>query len=300
MSPDNAGHPEETELSQSDYPDTKFWKREAWSKHEKELKDSLQLDGSGHQSSPQGDMRAANRENVMMQYLEEADGTTVSGTIAANIWNWAWSIWIYLYKRDLAPLTWGNVSKVVQDEYYNNIESKFKGLGYCKNHWKAQAVTTAIYSQWHSVYHLKQLKRTVKAEPANANEPPTKQPKTETRGTSNMPLGALSQMVGIGQPQGDNTAGSTVMISQSRCYSLRLHNIYYSVGLFNTQNTMLFAVLDVVPEDITAPTLNVDECDPHINNESCKTGKPNGASPPSPQHPTPPGPVSPPLNPNDL
>ncbi|KAH9025789.1 hypothetical protein EDB85DRAFT_1893701 [Lactarius pseudohatsudake] len=204
MSPDDAGHPEETELSQSDYPDTKFWKREAWSKHEKELKDSLQLDGLGHQSGPRGGTRAANRENVMMQYLEEADGTTVSGAVAANIRTRARSIWIHLYNRDLAPLTWGDASKAVQDEYYNNIEKKFKVLRYCKNHWKAQAVATAIYSQWHGAYHLKQSKRTIKAEPANTDEPPTKRLKTETRGTSNAPLGASSdssQMDTMDQPK---------------------------------------------------------------------------------------------------
>ncbi|KAH9028834.1 hypothetical protein EDB83DRAFT_2319525 [Lactarius deliciosus] len=229
-----------------DYPDTNFWKREAWSKHKKELKDLLQLGGLGHQSSPQGGMKVANMENMMMQYLEEADGTMVSGAIIANIQNQAQTIWIHLHKRDLAPATWGDVLIVVQDKYYNDIERKFKVLQYCENHWKAQAVATAISSQWHSSYQNKQSKWTIKEEPANTNKPLT------------------------------------------------------NVGLFNTQNTTPFAVLGVVPEDIMAPTLNIDECDSHINGKSCDTGKPDGTSPPSPQHLTPPGPVSPPLDPNNL
>ncbi|KAH9083655.1 hypothetical protein EDB83DRAFT_2309598 [Lactarius deliciosus] len=113
MSPEtqNTRCPEETELSEMDYLDTKFWNKEAWKNHEKENKDLLKLDGSGHQSGPQGGTWSAQGKNVMMQYIEEADGTTISRTTAANIQNRAWSIWIHLYNKGIAPLTWSKVSR---------------------------------------------------------------------------------------------------------------------------------------------------------------------------------------------
>ncbi|KAH9171416.1 hypothetical protein EDB89DRAFT_1805850, partial [Lactarius sanguifluus] len=64
------------------FPLVKYWKRRAWRTHDDEEKDSTVLASS---SGQRGGARAAKGENVMMQYIENADGTPITGDVAADM-----------------------------------------------------------------------------------------------------------------------------------------------------------------------------------------------------------------------
>ncbi|KAH9018989.1 hypothetical protein EDB83DRAFT_2320835 [Lactarius deliciosus] len=61
-------------------------------------------------------------------------------------------IWHGLLNWKAAPPKWGDAPMDVQEHYYYDMEVKFEILRYCEGHWKAQAVATLIYSQWHSTF----------------------------------------------------------------------------------------------------------------------------------------------------
>jgi hypothetical protein len=164
-------------LSASDYPGVKFWTRLDWKKHENDRKDSSELESKG--SGARGGARSSKGENVMMLYIENADGTPISGTLAGEIRDFARSIWRDFYTRDVAPEKWGDGPKQIRDEFFYEMEGTFVVLRYCDNHWKANAVATSIYSQW---YHSFDRKRhAVKSEDVPCAEPPKKKPKTTSK-----------------------------------------------------------------------------------------------------------------------
>ncbi|KAI0291862.1 hypothetical protein BC826DRAFT_1105790 [Russula brevipes] len=147
-------------LVQSDYPRVKFWSKLDWKKYENDRKDSSELEGKG--SSARGGTRSAKGENVMMLYIENADGSAISGTLASEIREFARSIWRGFYLQGIGPERWGDASKQIRDEFFREIEGTFTVLRYCDNHWKANAIATSIYSQWYHSFDRKH--HTVKEE----------------------------------------------------------------------------------------------------------------------------------------
>jgi hypothetical protein len=170
-------------LAPSDFPYIRYWMKHGWKKHLKETKDSSPLEPS---TGTRGGSRAAEGENVMMQYIEEADGTPISAEKASQIRGRARSIWIGFYPWGLAPDVWGDASKEARDQYYCEMEKHFPVLRYCENHWKAQAVATSIYSQWFRLFDSKKphLKRPIKDEDNTDDEPDKKRLKTAIEDTS--------------------------------------------------------------------------------------------------------------------
>jgi len=94
-------------------------------------------------------------ENVMMLYVENADGTAISGTCASEIREFARSIWRGFYSREIAPKKWGDASKDIREEYYREMENEFRVLRFCDNHWKAHAIAASIYPQWYHTFNKK-------------------------------------------------------------------------------------------------------------------------------------------------
>ena len=86
--------------SRSDYPNVRYWYKEAWRQVESKRKDSSNL---GSNASIRGGTRCAQGENVSTTYIEESDGTPIPGLRAAEIREFARSIWKGLYSRGLAP-----------------------------------------------------------------------------------------------------------------------------------------------------------------------------------------------------
>jgi hypothetical protein len=98
----------------------------------------------------------------LMMYLEDTDGKPIDGRLAAEIREFARTIWADLYDRGMAPQKWSVATKTVRDEYADEMESNWPVVGYCDNHWKAHAIATANYPQWLKTYREKKLEQSDK------------------------------------------------------------------------------------------------------------------------------------------
>jgi hypothetical protein len=143
------------------YPKVRFWTKQEWRDYETSRKDTSDLVVT---SGARGATRAAMGENVRVQYVEHADGKMVDGGMATEIRDQARKIWRGLWSRGLAPRTWGAATHEVEDAFIRSMEERFPVLQFCDNHWKAQAIATANYSQWYK-YH----KAKMEASEAEAN-----------------------------------------------------------------------------------------------------------------------------------
>ena len=118
-------------LVDSDFPLVRFWYKMSWKTHNKEKKDTTEL---GASSGQQGSTCAAQGENVNLLFIENADGTPITGTLAAEMREYTRSIWRGLHKKNAALETWGNASNEIHEQYYYEMESKFYPLRLCDNH----------------------------------------------------------------------------------------------------------------------------------------------------------------------
>jgi hypothetical protein len=120
---------------------------------------------------------------MMMLYVEHANRPPVSGMIAAEIRDFARSIWQGFYLRGMALEKWGDIDKGTKDNYLYKMENKWTILCYCNNHWKANVIATMIYSQWYHTYNKKM--KGVKEEDVSCDEHVSKKHKTMTEVTDN-------------------------------------------------------------------------------------------------------------------
>jgi len=135
--------------SRSDFPNITYWTREEFAKFEAMKKNSTDPTSK---TGGRGKTRCANDENVNSTYLEQSDGTPLSGKKVGAIRAYARSIWVDLYTRGMAPKKWSNASRRVHDEYVLEMENRWPILRYCQDHWKAHLITTKNYSQWYIPY----------------------------------------------------------------------------------------------------------------------------------------------------
>ena len=129
-------------LSKSDFPDVKYWRREDWTRRQKDNDFDIQPGSRGSTWRAKG-------ENVRTKYIENTDGTPVSGDVASDIREQARSIWRGFTKRGIAPDTWGSATREEENEFNFEMEKSWPVLRYCENHWKVRHLATNIYSQWH-------------------------------------------------------------------------------------------------------------------------------------------------------
>ena len=107
--------------SASDYPEVKYWTKQQWKDAENLRKDSSEVPTGG---GPRGGARLAKGKNVMMLYIEHADGQPVSGTIAAEIQDFARSIWQGFYLQGMALKKWGDIDKGTKEDYLYEMENE--------------------------------------------------------------------------------------------------------------------------------------------------------------------------------
>ncbi|KAI9442695.1 hypothetical protein H4582DRAFT_2073289 [Lactarius indigo] len=260
-------------LVKSDYPLIKFWTRLAWKFHLDNTNDSSNLVPGNNR---RGGTRSAQGINVMMLYIENADGTPVNGAVAAEIREFARSIWRGLHTRNAAPERWGDASKEIKEHYYHDMEVKYEVLRYCEGHWKSQAVATAIYSQWYGNFVLGTGKKrgTAVKEEGDAD--------TETvQVTTKKPRLASSDDLSeppVTPPSARNVASSVPK---------GITPIDPLADVFDDPSASGFSLFETVPDVTPLPTL-----DPGTTGESPAAGATDGASlAPSPAtEPVSPGP----------
>lgn len=134
--------------AQPDYPEVKYWTKKQWKDAENNNKDASDL--LENKDKRRGATRSAMGENVMMLYIEHANGTPIDGVLAAQIREHARMVWKDLDRRGKAPKTWTDASREVHDEYLREMEERYDVLRYCDNHWKANKLATTFYSIWYS------------------------------------------------------------------------------------------------------------------------------------------------------
>lgn len=90
LAPDPAGNSvKPMPFLRSQYPHVKFWTKLDWKTYKASQEGSSELKAK---TGERGGSRASKGENVMMLYVENADGTIISGTRAAEIRECARSI----------------------------------------------------------------------------------------------------------------------------------------------------------------------------------------------------------------
>jgi hypothetical protein len=161
----------------------KYWQKQAWKTFEAQQKNTT---GPARRGSQRGGTRSAMGENVMMQYIENGDRTPIAGTLAADMREFACSLWCGFHGRSAAPETWGNATKAIREEFYYEMESKFYVLCLCDNHWKSQTIAMTIYSQWHGNFVKKH--EAVKEEDNSDDEPAMKRLKVAKTDSSPEPM----------------------------------------------------------------------------------------------------------------
>jgi hypothetical protein len=139
--------------SRSDYPKITYWTKQEWNAIQADTEKKAK--GTPIVAGTRGATRSSKGENVMMLFLQNKDGTPVSGTDAAYIRDFARSIWRGFYLRGMAPETWGSVALDVKNDYIFEMEKKWEVLRYCENHWKANNLATLTYSQWYHPFDRK-------------------------------------------------------------------------------------------------------------------------------------------------
>jgi hypothetical protein len=139
-------------LSPLDYLLVKYWDKNTWKSVAGSRKDTSEVQTK---NGSRGGTRSSKGENIMMLYIEDANGTPIDGNTASGMRELARSIWRSMYERGIAPETWGQATKEVRMEYSQEMESEYHVLRLCNNHWKANALATAIYSQWYRTYDKK-------------------------------------------------------------------------------------------------------------------------------------------------
>ena len=215
----------------SDYPSVQYWTKDEWIEAETKRKDTSHL---GSNTGIRGGTRCAQGENVSMTYIEEPDGRAISGRRAAEIREFARSIWRDLYSRGLAPQKWRDAPRRVQDEYACEMERHWPVLQYCDNQWKAQYLATKTYPQWYKWYHKKMsdANDTEPDKPADDSEPDKpaqKRCKTTNEGSESDPTSEAVQVLLDGDTniatsswlEDDVQKGPTVGTSRPRARPLK-------------------------------------------------------------------------------
>lgn len=98
----------------------------------------------------------------------------ISGTHAADIREYARSLWRGFDTRGLAPKMWSKALRSVEDECIRDMENQWPVLWYCENHWKANYIATKNYPLWYKTHH----KDSSEADDIEAKEPLQKKCKT--------------------------------------------------------------------------------------------------------------------------
>ena len=132
-------------LSCANYPHVKFWTKEEWDNHKSHIKDTSGLNGKGPECLSKG-------LNTTALYIENKDRMPVPGATVGQMRGVARTVWIDLFDRGKALLSWGKASLKARNLYHSELERCWGLLHLCENHWKADALTMANYSQWYLAY----------------------------------------------------------------------------------------------------------------------------------------------------
>ncbi|KAJ7713251.1 hypothetical protein B0H16DRAFT_1810742 [Mycena metata] len=130
-----------------EFPLVRWWNRADFTRSQPKKKTTTMNSESGKR----GGSRAAKDINVMHQYLENEDGTEVSGLAAKAMRGHQRTIFREIKKRapDELPATWGNASLSVVNYHRSEMYKAYPSLRLCLSHWKLDLMATTAYPSWY-------------------------------------------------------------------------------------------------------------------------------------------------------
>lgn len=154
--------PNATELADpASFPAVRYWNRSDFTKAEKQNKKTTQLN---KEPAQRGNRRVSQDINVMTRYLENTDGSIVSGKEAQTIRNTQLAVYreIKQVSPDDLPRTWGDASLTVINYHRAQMYAAHPCLRLCRSHWKVDQLATNTYSSWYTKTVKKKAKANTK------------------------------------------------------------------------------------------------------------------------------------------
>lgn len=145
-------------LQESDYTNVKFWNKQDWLHHRQKAKSDELPDAQTSASGVPRRGKSAQSQgvNVMMMFIEDANGVPVDGFRVQAIRAHAKAVWNTIAQAYAVPGKWGEATHEVLHFFYAAMYKAFEELRYCSNNWKACNIGTIDYPGWHKHYVNKQ------------------------------------------------------------------------------------------------------------------------------------------------
>lgn len=170
-----------TLLLHEDYPNVRFWTRQAWNSAvqdqvleveqpgKSESFPDLEIEEGDEPNKPpapspanptraRGKHRLSQGINVTMKYIELEDGMVVDGYRAAEIRRFARSLWVQMALNNKLPKVWGDADAASLATYNESMAQRFTELRLCTSDWKANLVATDNHPSWRYNWLRKQNK----------------------------------------------------------------------------------------------------------------------------------------------
>ncbi|KAJ7027372.1 hypothetical protein C8F04DRAFT_1399548 [Mycena alexandri] len=130
-----------------EFPLVRWWNRRDFTQSQTKKKTITMNSEAGKR----GGSRAAKNINVMHQYLENEDGTVVSGLEAKAMRKHQRTIFREIRKQmpNELPTTWGNASLPVANYHRSEMYKVYPSLRFCRSHWKVDLMATTAYPSWY-------------------------------------------------------------------------------------------------------------------------------------------------------
>ncbi|GBE79849.1 hypothetical protein SCP_0210500 [Sparassis crispa] len=130
-------------LERAEYPSVRFWYRQEYDAHIRELSESRSITQIDEDESEDGPKKP--------RYLENKDGTPFNKAQMKAATRVMREIWAELHCRDdvsYLPSTWSKKTADIAAFFYREMNLRIPELAYCHGDWKAEKLATDNYSQW--------------------------------------------------------------------------------------------------------------------------------------------------------
>ncbi|KAL6309828.1 hypothetical protein BKA93DRAFT_746121 [Sparassis latifolia] len=130
-------------LERAEYPSVRFWYRQEYDAHIRELSESRSITQIDEDESEDGPKKP--------RYLENKDGTPFNKAQMKAATRVMREIWAELHCRDdvsYLPSTWSKKMADIAAFFYREMNLRIPELAYCHGDWKAEKLATDNYSQW--------------------------------------------------------------------------------------------------------------------------------------------------------
>ncbi|KAJ7272680.1 hypothetical protein B0H12DRAFT_591412 [Mycena haematopus] len=156
-------------LERKDYPAIEFWTEDEYLTEEAARKKTNGKATMSDLVSLRGSKRLAeDNKNVMMWFVQDKDGHTVSGKRVKTMRNEARKVWKYLNRLGKLPEQWSSADSEVRGYYASEMRRLFPELQLCELDYKSHRIATIIYSAWSKKYVKPGIKmEDIKAEDAD-------------------------------------------------------------------------------------------------------------------------------------